>query len=385
MRLLIFLENDEVQRGALRRVGGITVLRRLVRTAERAGYPEVAVLADGRAESVGPCLVGTCAVLQAPPDRVEGAALLLSPLFLPERRWLEDMSHADGAAAVLVAGGAPVGMRISEEGARGPWDPPALSHRLREGVEHVEARGARIADDDSARDFEKVLVASLVKDTEGFMSRHVERPISIAISRRLMDTRITPNQMTVVSAAVGLLGALCFLGPGRAAAVAGASLFLLHSILDGCDGELARLRMQESRWGGALDFWSDNVVHVAVFAALGIRWALDAGRVGPLLPAALAIAGTLVAATVVFRRARATAAASEPLYTSVGKGSGPSALVWIADALSRRDFIWLVVVLAAVGRLRWFLMMAAVGAPLYAAVVAWIGIRQRARGAGRGH
>src|SRR2546426_3192414 len=38
---------------------------------------------------------------------------------------------------------------------------------------------------------------------------------------------------------------------------------LAHSILDGCDGELARLKFQHSRWGAVLDFWCDNVVHVA--------------------------------------------------------------------------------------------------------------------------
>ena len=51
-----------------------------------------------------------------------------------------------------------------------------------------------------------------------------------------------------------------------------------HSILDGCDGELARLKFQESRWGGILDFWGDNVVHSVIFAVHGGRLELVCRR-----------------------------------------------------------------------------------------------------------
>ena len=60
----------------------------------------------------------------------------------------------------------------------------------------------------------------------------------------------------------------------------GALLFLAHSILDGCDGELARLKFQQSRWGGVLDFWGDNVVHTVIFACMGVGWSLSAARYG---------------------------------------------------------------------------------------------------------
>ena len=70
----------------------------------------------------------------------------------------------------------------------------------------------------------------------------------------------------------------------------GALLFLAHSILDGCDGELARLQFQQSRWGGVLDFWGDNVVHIVIFAC---SW-LSAGAwlLGPSVgPLALGVGG----------------------------------------------------------------------------------------------
>src|SRR5437773_750635 len=106
----------------------------------------------------------------------------------------------------------------------------------------------------------------LVKDSAGVMSRHVERRISLAVTRRLVGTRVAPNIMTMVSLCIGLSGAPFLLSGEPALQLAGAALFLLHSILDGCDGELARLKFHESRFGAALDFWGDNAVHVAVFS-----------------------------------------------------------------------------------------------------------------------
>ena len=115
---------------------------------------------------------------------------------------------------------------------------------------------------------EEWLLRGLIKESEGFMSRHFERRISLAISRRLVDTPITPNTMTLVSVGIGLGGALFLAKPKSSSHVRGALLFWLHSVLDGCDGELARLKFIESRWGGLMDFWGDNVVHSAVFSAI---------------------------------------------------------------------------------------------------------------------
>ena len=50
---------------------------------------------------------------------------------------------------------------------------------------------------------ERRLMRALVKDTDGFMARHVERPISLQISRLLAPTAITPNQMSLISIVVG--------------------------------------------------------------------------------------------------------------------------------------------------------------------------------------
>jgi hypothetical protein len=102
------------------------------------------------------------------------------------------------------------------------------------------------------------LLQGLVKNTDGFMARNVERPMSLRIVRRLASTGVTPNQMTLLSVGIGLCGAPFFLSPYWLWQTVGALLFLAHSILDGCDGELARLKFQESRFGGIIDYWGDK-------------------------------------------------------------------------------------------------------------------------------
>ena len=211
---------------------------------------------------------------------------------------------------------------------------------------------------------ERRLLRSLVKDTDGFMARHVERPISLAISRRLARTAITPNQMSLISIAVGICGGPFFLSSRPLMQTIGALLFLAHSILDGCDGELARLKFQQSRWGGILDFWGDNVVHTVIFACMGVGWSLASGSLWPLALGAGAVFGTLGSAGFVYWRVMRRKDDGGALFTSVSDAPGRP-LTRLLDSASRRDFIYLVILLALFGRSDWFLVLAGIGAPVY--------------------
>ena len=125
----------------------------------------------------------------------------------------------------------------------------------------------------------------------------------------------------------------------------------------------------ESRLGGILDFWGDNVVHAAVFYAIGHAWWTATGSRWPLLLAVLAVAGTLTSASLIYLKTMRDRKAGGPLYTSVSADGSRSSMVRVADYLSRRDFIYLVVILAAFGHLNWFLVLTAIGAPAFALVL----------------
>lgn len=115
---------------------------------------------------------------------------------------------------------------------------------------------------------ERTLIRRLGKPTDGWVSRHLNRPVSTRISRWLTRTPITPNQVTVVTFLTGLAGAWTLANGDYRSVVIGAALFQFSSILDGCDGEVAKLKFRESKYGSWLDTITDNLTYVAFFCAV---------------------------------------------------------------------------------------------------------------------
>jgi phosphatidylglycerophosphate synthase len=220
------------------------------------------------------------------------------------------------------------------------------------------------------------LMAAGPKSQDGFMARHFDRHISLSVSRRLLDTSVTPNMMTICSTALGLLGASLFLGTTRAWYIPGALLIWLHSVLDGCDGELARVRFEESPFGADLDFWGDNLVHLALFTCLGVGFFKDNGF-HTLVLAAVADMGVLASAWTAWKhrlaRRRAGATGPEAGVTDERAGAGiKSRLSRLENALAQRDFIYLLVLLAFVDCVYEFLWAAAIGNLLFFAIMQYL-------------
>ena len=367
---------------------GIPIARRAVLAGMRAGFERI--LAE-RFEGIDAALAQTTAVPADPEalPRLSGRLVVLSPGIVPQVSWLRTMAAASVEPGTILSDGAAAALDLEPEDripARllsrpaGTGAVPALEAlRPASGGSAPPVWGrfavASPADISAA---ERWLLASLVKEKEGFMSRHVERRISLAVSRRLARTSITPNAMTLVSVAIGLVGAAFFLSARPAMEFAGALLFLLHSIVDGCDGELARLKFTESRLGGVLDFWGDNVVHSAVFAAIAFAWHRVTGEAWPIAAGVAAVGGTLASAAFIYRTTMAGPAREGPAFVQATVGP-PTAVSRVADALARRDFIYLVVLLSAFGRAHWFLAAAAVGAPAYFAVLVALASRHLGR------
>lgn len=218
------------------------------------------------------------------------------------------------------------------------------------------------------------------KPTDGFFARHFDRQISGAISRQLLKTSITPNQVTILVTLLGVFAGYCLAQSGYRAKLIGSLLFLLTSILDGCDGEIARAKKMTSRLGGWLDLLGDNVVHVAAFYGLGLGLFRDSGNSVYLMLGKWAVIGTVVSAALASIRTwqklkQKEGQNDESLFTSVVgdaravKGPTEATLVKLSDALARRDFIYGVVLLALIGRLEWFLWPCAIGVNLYALIL----------------
>ena len=91
------------------------------------------------------------------------------------------------------------------------------------------------------------------KNRDGPISRHFNRPISRWLTRYLVRGPMTPNQISVVSWSLSCVGAALFAVGGYPALAAGGVIAQLASIIDGCDGEIARLKRMQSDFGGWFD------------------------------------------------------------------------------------------------------------------------------------
>ncbi len=116
---------------------------------------------------------------------------------------------------------------------------------------------------------ERFLLAHLVKKADGIISRNINRKISLSLTRQLMRTKVTPNQVTAVVLLVGILsGPIIVYFGGYWGLVAGGLLYYSSSVLDGCDGELSRLRFQGSPLGAWLDTVVDDTVGLSYILGL---------------------------------------------------------------------------------------------------------------------
>ena len=140
----------------------------------------------------------------------------------------------------------------------------------------------------------------------------------------------------------------------------GSLLFLCCVVLDGVDGEVARLKLQESRFGHHLDIVTDNIVHIALFTGIALGLFRDTGDSRYLHALWLVLAGFGACALAV--------------YYCILRRTGneldrlPGTLR-VMSLLTNRDFAYLVLFLAVAGRLNWFLIGAAIGSYFFAGIL----------------
>lgn len=66
------------------------------------------------------------------------------------------------------------------------------------------------------------------------------REVSLRVDRYLVNTKVTPNQLTYLMTVAGVLAAPALLVPGIPGALLGVLMVQLYLLLDCVDGELAR-------------------------------------------------------------------------------------------------------------------------------------------------
>ncbi|MFQ5443094.1 MAG: NTP transferase domain-containing protein, partial [Nitrospinales bacterium] len=128
-----------------------------------------------------------------------------------------------------------------------------------------------VDDPEAFRRAEKALLADIrKKKNDGVVSRFINRPFSTWLSHRLVNYSITPNQISLVSFLVSVLAAGLLSIGGYPALFLGGVLAQFASVIDGCDGEVARLKFQTSDYGKWLDAVLDR--YADAFLLFGLTW-----------------------------------------------------------------------------------------------------------------
>lgn len=116
---------------------------------------------------------------------------------------------------------------------------------------------------------ERKLDRWLVKPTDGVFAR-MNRRISVPISRQIIRLPITPNMVSIFTLGVGLASGIFFAHGGYWNMLAGAVLSVWASILDGCDGEVARLKLMETDFGCWLETVCDWLYYLFIFGGIAV-------------------------------------------------------------------------------------------------------------------
>ena len=119
---------------------------------------------------------------------------------------------------------------------------------------------------------EKKLLNGLAKSGDGIISKVINRKMSIFISKYLVKTRLTPNQLSILNLMIGISSALFFAQGSFPWIFIGGILAQVTSITDGCDGEIGRLKFLSSKFGAWLDDVFDRYVDMLIVIGMAFGY-----------------------------------------------------------------------------------------------------------------
>ncbi|MFC9631980.1 CDP-alcohol phosphatidyltransferase family protein [Streptomyces mirabilis] len=106
---------------------------------------------------------------------------------------------------------------------------------------------------------------------EHWAGRLYMRSLSLRVTRLMLGTRVSPNQITTVMVFAGVLSGVALVVPGLGGAVLSVLFTQMYLLLDCVDGEVARWRRQFSPLGVYLDRLGAYLADAAVMVGMGIR------------------------------------------------------------------------------------------------------------------
>lgn len=179
--------------------------------------------------------------------------------------------------------------------------------------------------------------------------------------RPFRRTPLTPNHVTTLSLMFGVACGVCFAVGNPAAITLAPMLYIFGTLLDHADGELARLTGRSSKAGHYYDHAAGGASYVALFVGLGLGLRHDVQGAHAIPLGLIAAFSTVTAMS---------------LRLIMEKRHGKAALIQPNIAgFEIEDLMYLIGPATWLGLRRGFLVLAAVGASVYAIYALWILVR----------
>jgi phosphatidylglycerophosphate synthase len=220
-----------------------------------------------------------------------------------------------------------------------------------------------VIDNPTARKAERLLFRSLRKVQDGWTSRWLNRYLSLFLSRWLVKTPFSPNQISVVILAIGLCGAYCASRGTYGSLAIGSILFQMQSILDGCDGEVSRFTYRGSKAGEWFDTIGDDLTNYSFFAAAAFGIFHTTHQALYLVAGAITVACGLLSSGLEYRYLIRIGSGDLLKYPLSQATTEPSrGIGTLAPLLKRDTFVFLTMLAALLNQVGVALIVFALGA-----------------------
>ena len=259
------------------RIAGLTARERAVRVAKRMGAVHILVVEDP-AQVAGWRDGRTCPLLVIRADQLVHTGLV-APLVdaalpddgivaavVPEGAAVQDLTTGAYAGALVATGSHADAVLAAIAG--GDPELTSLVDRASK-VSHGTIARAPIRTPEQRRAAHRLLYQILIKPQDNAITRYLYRPVSFPLTRMLVWTPITPNQISYLVAVLVAIGLYFTAQAAHDSALLGTVIILAASYLDCCDGEVARVKLLSSRFGAWVDTVVDELSSVGYTVALG--------------------------------------------------------------------------------------------------------------------
>ena len=410
---LLYLPSDpHVRVGAQVRIAGLSVAERVLRSARRAHYNRIIIwlpdTADVKLSSAiqraAANIGGDIEIARTATEwdtalrestsitamTVIGAGTLVSPALLSAAQGIaaapgeiRDVPAGDNwpESGVLRASAADAGdlhrlaAALTLRRRRGL--PLPTGQDVSEGKALLSVRVRQPADVAVA---EATIRRSTYKQTDATVARF-NRGMSLPISVALIRTPLTANQLSVMLVGLGFYSAWLFSLGHYWTGVLAAFLSLAASVLDGCDGEIARLKYQESALGCWIETFGDYSYYIAIFIGLTVGAARETRADIFYWFGGAALAGTLLTfALLIYLRSRITGGQPDRLHAVArdrfrAEETLWSYLIWRVSFVATRSAMpYGILVFALLDLLPAIVILAALGCNIY-----WISLVAKLR------